>query len=392
MAGAIVAYFVATPEVGLDELLIFVTPAALAAIALVVIPFTEKATTYLGTQIFAVVCFLVATAGSRDHPAVQMLMLCAFLVELIVFEPYPTNLFSTLALTILATLLRSGPSVAAEEPRILDLANQVSFTLPALLVSVFGSLMTKHREFVVDLTENSEQLMESVVMLTRANTAYQDYAIMARERAAESERQRITRDIHDIVGYTLTNNMMLMEAAMDLMKENALALPGIIETARKNAEEGLEQVRFAMYQLREQQTSYPIGLNAITRLTKTFEQATSIRIHTDYGNMPLMISDEIDSAVYHLVQESLVNSFRHGRATDVHVQLWRSAEEINVRVRDNGVGATDFVEGIGLSGMRERIEKIGGSVSASRIDDGFLVAASVPVIAPDDADAGETPS
>jgi signal transduction histidine kinase len=163
------------------------------------------------------------------------------------------------------------------------------------------------------------------------------------------------------------------------MKENALALPSIVETARSNAEEGLQQIRKAMYRLRQQETAYPTGLNAIARLFRVFERATSIRIQCDFGSVPATVSDEIDSVIYHLVQEALVNSFRHGRATEVHVQFWEDGESLNVHMRDNGVGSAEVAEGIGLRGMRERVEGMGGSVRAGTVTDGFLVAASIPV-------------
>jgi signal transduction histidine kinase len=246
------------------------------------------------------------------------------------------------------------------------------------MLSVAGSLMARYRDLVVRISANHRQLLDTTVTLARANTAYQEYAFEVRESATESERQRITRDIHDIVGYTLTNNMMLMEAAQDLMKENPLAIPTIIETARSNAEEGLNQVRTAMYELREQPSQVPVGINAVTRLTRIFQQATGIEIACDFSNMPASVGREADSAIYHLIQEALVNSFRHGRARSVRISFWIDAERLEVRVADDGVGTFKVVEGIGLRGMRERLEELGGSIRAVSGGSGFTVVATIP--------------
>jgi signal transduction histidine kinase len=79
-----------------------------------------------------------------------------------------------------------------------------------------------------------------------------------------------------------------------------------------------------------------------------------------------------------VVQESLMNSFRHGKASRVRIFLRRQDEDIVLKVSDNGMGAAIFVEGIGLAGMRERLGKLGGTLSARGVAGGFDVIASVP--------------
>jgi signal transduction histidine kinase len=171
---------------------------------------------------------------------------------------------------------------------------------------------------------------------------------------------------------------MLMEAALDMMQVNPLGLPATIETARRNAEEGLARIRQALYDLRRQDTPMPVGMRAVRRLASVFEQATSTRVRCEFGGVPLNIGDDVDSALYHIVQEGLINSFRHGRATEVSVIFWMEDGAVGVRVRDNGRGSQDVVEGIGLKGMRERVEKAGGSFDARPVAEGFLVEARIP--------------
>ena len=73
-----------------------------------------------------------------------------------------------------------------------------------------------------------------------------------------------------------------------------------------------------------------------------------------------------------------MNSFRHGKATLVRIFLTRDAGCIVLSLRDNGVGAADLVEGIGLAGMRERLARSGGALEAASVPGGFEVRASVP--------------
>jgi signal transduction histidine kinase len=377
-AGAAALFLVARPGARPLEIAALVVPAAAAAVALLLVPFTRRRTTYYGAQVCAIVCYHLTIPGSLLSLDVQLVLLTVILVDLVLSEPYPLNLAGSALLTLTASVLRALAAGRSGAPSPF-LSYHVPFLVPGLMISFLGSLMTRYREMVVDLTAGREKLTEAVVDLARANTVYQDYAVDAGERATVSERQRVTRDIHDIVGYTLTNNMMLMEAAMDLMKENALALPAIIETARSNAQEGLEQVRSALYRLRDQESGYPVGLAAIARLVRVFEQATAIRIRCDFSNMPQVTTNKVDSAVYHLVQEALVNAFRHGRASEVSIRFWYAPDRVRVAVRDNGSGGAGIVEGIGLRGMRERMGALGGVVKAQTVAGGFSVSATIPL-------------
>jgi signal transduction histidine kinase len=297
-------------------------------------------------------------------------------------EPYPGNLLFTLGTTAAASAMRLPANLDRVLSTEMILGDLLPFLVITALVASVGSLMTRHRELNVTLGDRKRQLEESVIELAKANAVFQDVAVDAREQATETERQRITRDIHDIIGYTLTNNMMLMEAAQDLMKENALALPGIIEQARSNAEEGLQRIRAAMYRLRQQEVPHATGLDAVARLIRIFERSTAVAIRYDFSNAPRSISEQIDSTVYHLVQESLVNAFRHGKATEVRIQLWFTGTELWVYLMDNGKGADSVTEGIGISGMRERVEALDGTLRIQPLPGGFEVAAHIPVRLP----------
>ncbi len=364
----------AAPESG-----VFYVPLALSALALATAQVARGLVLYYAARVVRALTFLLTVPFTLAEPLVAFLLLASALAETAFFEPYPASLAASLALTAAAAaftfLLAPAPAGASWATR---LALPLLTAASGAAVSFFACHMTRFREEVVDLAADRERLTDSLIQLARASSAYQDLAIRAQESATEKERQRIARDIHDIVGYTLTNNVMLLEAALDLMQENPLGLPAIIETARENAEEGLARVRSAMHELRRQEQPYPRGATAIHRLGRVFEQATSIRVRCEFGNLPQNLPEKIDSAIYHLVQECLVNSFRHAHAAEVRVLFRWEAGVIHVRISDDGVGTRQQKTGIGLQGMRERVEALGGAFEAGPWDYGFTVEASLP--------------
>jgi pimeloyl-ACP methyl ester carboxylesterase len=84
-------------------------------------------------------------------------------------------------------------------------------------------------------------------------------------------------------------------------------------------------------------------------------------------------------AASHFVQEGMLNAFSHGKASAIRVSFRASEEELRVSVKDNGGGAKEVQEGIGLAGMRERIQKLGGSLEYGSSAQGFDIVMRLPL-------------
>jgi signal transduction histidine kinase len=372
--------FLAPNDATSGILLALYIPLAISMVALVFSFFSEQLLSYYFALAIRLLMYLLTVISTASLPPIAFILLACVLSELAYWEPYPINMAEMIGLSALSFAIALFSTRGLSSNPLSWLSGQLPLFLFGILVSIFGSTMTRFRESTADLLEEKERLTNSVVQLTRANSAYQEYAVRANETAAKAERQRITSDIHDIVGYTLTNNIMLLEAAQDLMQDNPLGLPTIIETARANSEEGLERVRAALYQLRRQEAPSSSGLQAIHRLASVFEQATAIVVKCEYGDLPWKRSERIDSTLYHLVQESLVNAFRHARATEVRINFHCVGDSVVVRIADDGPGGQKGgPEGIGIRGMRERVSALGGSFRAESTIHGFLVEATLPI-------------
>lgn len=340
-------------------------------------------TPWYGTYRIGIATHAVAAAWVigllQTSPVLQSLLGIAVVAYFSLAEPFPRSLEFSLA-TILVSVVIAwfqmslpgyGTTIAIDP---VFEANVIQRIVIATAVPVAAHF----HERSVWAKEDRDHLEEVVSRLTRSNFEYQDFAIAAKRRGTEEERLRISRDVHDIVGYTLTNNIMLMEAALDIMQENALALPRLIKTARVNAEDGLSQIRQALYELRTAESERISGIRAIGRLASIFQESTRVTVRCTFAKLPSNLPEEIDHALYHLVQESLVNSYRHGRATLVTISFWYDGTTIKANVLDNGVGATVIDEGIGLEGLRERLVAVGGDYRITHRRDGFSAEAEIP--------------
>jgi signal transduction histidine kinase len=224
-------------------------------------------------------------------------------------------------------------------------------------------------------------LKEGVQQVVQANVGFQELAADVEQTSMRRERLRITREIHDIVGYTLTNQTMVLQAAVVLLDRDHDKLRELLASAEESARSGLQEVRQALRQLRVGAERPVAFLNRLHQLCRTFERATAVRVELSGAQTPDALAPHVELVLYRMVQEGLTNAFLHGKATRVSVGLDLDDEALTVHLADNGSGAEDVSEGIGLTGMRERLAAFGGVLDYEGGGHGFTVWARIPRVA-----------
>jgi signal transduction histidine kinase len=227
--------------------------------------------------------------------------------------------------------------------------------------------------------EEITRIDATVRALSEANLDFQDLATRVQRETEEQERKRIAREIHDIVGHTLTNIQMMMEAATDIARSGSEGLEDLLLKSRNQAQRGLLETRRAMRNLREVSKVHVSGMQRIADLARIFENATKVSVRLHGGNAPESFGARVDDAVYRMIQECLTNALRHGNATEITVSFWVVEAAVRVSIADNGRGSKEIVPGVGLAGMTERIAHLGGTMKAENTPFGFLVLAEIPL-------------
>jgi signal transduction histidine kinase len=311
--------------------------------------------------------------------------LVAILLEISISERYPLNMAISFAAIAGYAATRylgaAGGFVPPVEALESVLAADVDTVLYGAIFTFASCLLLVYRERSIQQGEEIRRLDRAVATLSDANLSYQQFASVAEQQSMMEERKRITREIHDVIGYSMTNIIMMMEAVTDMMRRDPGKVGELVSLARRNAEEGLDEIRHALHLLRAQEQPPATSLDAIVRLARNFQTATGVQVALELGNVPTTMERPIEETLYHLVQEALTNSFRHGKATLVKIMMWMTERLLIVNIWDNGTGAGAFSEGIGLAGMRERLARLGGTLGIRTTDGGFQVTAEIPLAA-----------
>ena len=235
-------------------------------------------------------------------------------------------------------------------------------------------------------THDDEQLLEAFA--AQAATAVATAKTVEADRlrrslaAAEAERRRWARELHDETLQALGGLKVLLSGATRL--DDAEAMRKAMREGIEQLSRDIEALRALIAELRPAALDQ-LGLEpALASLAQRTSTTTGLEVSTDI-DLPTgeRLAPELETTVYRIVQESLTNVAKHARAGSVALTVRRDDRELEISVIDDGTGFDPDAPpdgGFGLTGMRERVELAGGELSVAPGETvGTVVRARLPV-------------
>ena len=193
---------------------------------------------------------------------------------------------------------------------------------------------------------NVRQRVKADCKLRRAHEEIESLAKIA-------ERERIARDLHDVLGHTLSVIILKSELASKLMDRDPERARSEILDVERTSRQALAEVRQAIGGDRGH------GLRAEIEKARTVLETAGLNVECDTGKIELPATQE--SVLALAVREATTNIVRHANATNCRLQIRQAEGACHLQIQDDGCGAGE-AEGNGLRGMRERVEALGGSL------------------------------
>lgn len=205
---------------------------------------------------------------------------------------------------------------------------------------------------------------------------------MAEARAATlAERQRLAREMHDVLAHSLSGLVINLESAR-LMGERGVGGPQLEQVLTRShslAKSGLEEAKRAIGLLRDDVAPGP---SRIADLVTGFQGDTGVASELTVEGEEHELTSECQLALYRVTQEALTNIRKHARPDRVEVRLTYRRDGTRLVVADHSTTGRRAPQGdgtgYGLKGMRERAESSGGTLTAGVTEDGFRVELWVP--------------
>jgi len=193
------------------------------------------------------------------------------------------------------------------------------------------------------------------------------------------ERSRMSRELHDTVGHSLTASIVAMEAVLALVDRDAAAAKARLKEVIVYSRENLERFRRTVREMAMTELKLPLD-ELLRKTAEEFASQTKIRMvfeaETYSGHMP----EAVKLALLRCLQESLTNAMKHGSAKEIRIRLSYGRAGLELIVRDNGVGFDRIENSFGIDGMKERIEALRGSLSVdSKPGQGATVRCAIPL-------------
>jgi len=218
------------------------------------------------------------------------------------------------------------------------------------------------------LAVQSEQLREQQAALT--------------ELAVRDERDRIARELHDVIAHSISAMVVQTAAAEDLLRTDPERASVLLRSVAATGRRALAETGRLLYLVRDDSDELGLhpapGLADLPALVQSFRE-TGLEVHAELA-APESLPGGFDVSVYRIVQEALTNAARHGHGV---VRLAVGVEGARLRIRCANAVAPDDApgSGLGLRGMQERVEMLGGTLSSGASADGFVLEVELPLVA-----------
>ncbi|WP_233571096.1 sensor histidine kinase [Nocardiopsis sp. Huas11] len=202
------------------------------------------------------------------------------------------------------------------------------------------------------------------------------------QRHRFEERLRIAREVHDLVGHSLSVISMQAGVALHVVDRRPEQAAVALEAIRDSSRAALEELRGTLAVFRGQDGVERAPLAGLGRVESLVQELRSAGrgVEVVWEGEPVQVPGAVDHAALRIVQEALTNVVRHAGDVPVRVGVVFGEGELVVRVRDEGCGAGVVREGSGIAGMRERARAVGGRLRVGPVaTGGFEVEAVLPL-------------
>lgn len=245
----------------------------------------------------------------------------------------------------------------------------------AVLSFVYFKMLTTYTVKIESYRDDIEKMNRDIQQLTNRLNDNNEYIRQSENMFKLEERNRLSQEIHDKIGHSMTGALIQMEAAKRLSATDKEKSAELLQNAIHISKEGIESIRLVLKNVKP--LTEQLGINRMQLFIDEFSATHSIKTAlTHEGNVDV-ITPLHWVIIQQNVTEAMTNTMKYSNANSVSVHIQVLKTVIKVVISDNGKGATKVIKGLGIIGMEERTAAVNGTVivDGSR---GFSVTTLIP--------------
>lgn len=257
---------------------------------------------------------------------------------------------------------------------VLGIKQQQWWSIP---VMVFGNVLFyygAHLVFKLKYQENLLKEQENQLFEQKKELQQAQYTMgTMKELYTLQERNRISREIHDSVGHSLSTIIIQLGAISKLSEENSPQVSQMSAQLREFAVKGLQEVRTVVHDLKPEQLTKQQLTVALEEFIYETKQHSGVEFIFRQNKRTFQLTKEQELTIFRGVQEATTNAIRHGKATKITLLMMYSANELIVTIMDNGVGSSAISLEGGLKALEERLHEQQAQLEIKNTEQGFTV-------------------
>lgn len=251
-----------------------------------------------------------------------------------------------------------------------------------LIIIVFLVIVWLYRDDSImsrELNEDNYKLISKIDRLKEEIKIMEGSMNTARELYTTKERNRISRELHDSIGHSLSTIVINLRAIEKMSAIDPKKTSEMTNSLMEFSKEALQNLRTTLTELKPSDiTSKNIQIS-IEQLITNFADLTSISVNFRVSQNVWDMSEENELLIYRAVQEFLSNSAKHGNPKSINIFMNYGHEQLILSLKDDGIGTDKIVENVGLTGLRERVIESGGNIEySSSSGNGFFMRIVIP--------------
>lgn len=203
-------------------------------------------------------------------------------------------------------------------------------------------------------------------------------------RLLDAERLLLTQEVHDVAGHGLAVIQMQADVTLQVHDCEPDRMRATLQTISRVSQDALDELRATLDSIRTEGGQGPPNRASTPGLARAAElcqrvEAAGVQVDLHIEGRPRALPPAADVAAYRVLQEALTNVVKHSTLQHAHVRIAHTAQTVTVEVTNQDFGPAP-VEGIGISGMRRRVTRLGGTfcVGLGRQPGTFQVGAVIP--------------
>lgn len=229
---------------------------------------------------------------------------------------------------------------------------------------------------VVKLESQNDKMRKDMQRLTKSLHENKEYIRQSEYTFKLEERNRLSQEIHDKIGHSMTGALIQMEAAKRLLEIDKEKSAELLQNAIHISKDGIESIRITLKNMKP--PTEQIGIHRMKLFIEEFAGKHDVNIPFVYkGNLD-MISPIQWKIIGENVTEALTNAMKYADATVISIDIHVLNKMVKVQVKDNGKGAVLVKKGLGIMGMEERTASVNGKIIVDGTS-GFSVTMLLPI-------------